>query len=321
MFNSDDLHFFNAVAASASLAAAARILEVSPPAVTQRLRALEARLGVQLINRNGRHLTLTNEGELLAEEGLKIADAMTELADALTERRGEVAGHLRIIAPLGFGRRYVSPIVADFQARNPRLQIDLILTDRLGRTPASAWDIAVHVGSLDDATPSLSVRPLAPNERFLCASPGYLARREMPTAPGDLRQQSCIALRENDEDVTLWRFHSRLTGAEEKVRVEPCLASNDGEVVRSWALAGLGLIVRSEWDVADDLRSGRLVRVLADYDLPAAPIVALVGTRRAARAARTRRFLDELMSSFKQPAWRSPSPRSRGGRAAKIKTA
>jgi DNA-binding transcriptional LysR family regulator len=320
MFNSDDLRFFNAVAASSSLAAAARILEVSPPAVTQRLRTLEARLGVQLLNRNGRHLTLTNEGELLAEEGLKIVDSMTELSDALAERRGEVAGHLRIIAPLGFGRRHVAPIVADFQARNPRLQIDLILTDRLGRTPASAWDIAVHVGSLDDATPSLSVRPLAPNERLLCASPGYLARREMPKAPGDLRQQSCIALRENDEDVTLWRFRSRLTGTEEKVRVEPCLASNDGEVVRTWALAGLGFIVRSEWDVADDLQSGRLVRVLADYDLPAAPIVALVGTRRAARAARTRRFLDELIASFQQPAWRSPSPRPRSGRSAKRKT-
>jgi DNA-binding transcriptional LysR family regulator len=304
MINSDDLLFFNSVAASSSLAAAARILDVSPPAVTQRLRALEARLGVQLINRNGRHLTLTNEGELLAEKGLKIADSMAELADALAERRGEVAGHLRIIAPLGFGRRFISPIVADFQAHNPRVQIDLILTDRLGRSPASVWDIAVHVGRLDDATPSLSVRHLAPNERFLCASPHYLGRREMPKAPGDLRLQSCIALRENDEDVTLWRFHSRLTGVEEKVRIEPCLASNDGEVVKAWALAGHGFIVRSEWDVADDLRSGRLVRVLGDYELPAAPIVALVGTRREARAARTRRFLDELISSFQQPAWR-----------------
>jgi DNA-binding transcriptional LysR family regulator len=309
MFNSDDLRFFNTLAAAPSLAAAARILDVSPPAVTQRLRALEARLRVQLINRNGRHLTLTNEGELLAEEGLKIVGSMTELADALAERRGEVAGHLRVIAPLGFGRRYVAPIVADFQAHNPRLQIDLILTDRLGRSPVSTWDIAVHVGRLDDATPSLSVRHLAPNERFLCVSPHHLARRAMPKVPADLRLESCIALRENDEDVTLWRFHSRQTGLEEKVRIEPCLASNDGEVVRAWALAGRGFIVRSEWDVADDLRSGRLVRVLGDYDLPAAPIVALVGTRREARAARTRRFLDELISSFQQPAWRSSSPR------------
>ncbi len=304
MINSDDLHFFNTIAGSPSLAAAARTLDVSAPAVTQRLRALEARLGIQLINRNSRHLTLTDEGELLADHGLKIVDALHELADAVTERRAEVAGHLRVIAPLGFGRRYVSPIVADFQARNARLQIDLILTDRLGRTPASAWDIAVHVGSLDEATPSLGVRHLAPNERFLCASPDHLARQGVPRTPNDLREHSCIALRENDEDVTLWRFRSAATGKEEKVRIEPCLASNDGDVVKAWALAGRGLIVRSEWDVADDLRSGRLVRVLRDFHLPSAPIVALVGTRRTARVARTRRFLDELIAVLQRPAWR-----------------
>jgi len=304
MLNSDDLRFFDAIATSDSLAAAARRLNVSPPAVSQRLRSLEDRLSVQLINRSSRRLTLTHEGELLAEQGREIMATLTELAETLAERSDEVAGQLKILAPLGFGRRHIAPLVAAFQAENPRVQVDLMLIDRLGHAAASAWDIAVHVGSLDEATPSLSTRQLAPNGRFLCASPDYLARHSTPRTPSDLRKHSCIALRENDEDVTLWRFRSKESGAEERVRIEPLLASNDGEVVKSWALAGRGLIVRSEWDVSEDLRAGRLVMVLSDHELPSAPIVALMGARREARAARTRRFLDELIKRFRQPAWR-----------------
>ncbi|MDR3435282.1 LysR substrate-binding domain-containing protein [Telmatospirillum sp.] len=304
MLTTDDLRFFAAVSAAASLAAAARTLDVSAPAVTQRLRALEARLGVQLIDRGGRYLTLTNEGELLAERGREIIASLGELTDAVSERRSVVSGHLRLVAPLGFGRHHIAPIVARFQAIHPKVRVDLQLTDRLGHTPAESWDIAIHVGPLDDATPGLTVRHLAPNERFLCCSPDYLARRGTPMVPEDLRAHACIALRENEEDVTLWRFRSKQSGDETRVRIEPDLASNAGEVVKAWALAGYGFIVRSEWDVAGDLLANRLVRVFGDYDLPAAPIVALVGTRREARAARTHRFLDELTERFSRPVWR-----------------
>jgi len=305
MINSDDLRFFLAIQASRSLAAAARRLNVSAPAVTQRLRALEARLGVHLVYRNSRQLTLTQEGELFAERGHKIVESVTELTDALAARRGEVAGRLSVLAPLGFGRRYIAPVVADFQAANPRLQMELVLTDRLGRTPSSAWDVAIHVGSLEQATPTLSVRQLATNRRFLCASPQYLKGHPLPRTPSDLKAHACIALRENDEDVTLWRFRSKPTGEERIVRIEPLLASNDGEVAKGWALAGRGFIIRSEWDVMQDLRTGRLVRALTEYELPEAPIVALIGSRRDARVGRTRKFLDELTRQFRRPPWRS----------------
>jgi DNA-binding transcriptional LysR family regulator len=304
MINSEDLRFFAAIESSPSLAAAARQLNVSAPAVTQRLRALEARLGVHLVYRNSRQLTLTQEGELFAEHGRKIVGSMSELTEALAARHGEVTGHLRVLAPLGFGRRHIAPLVAEFQAAHPKLQMDLILTDRLGRTPASAWDLAIHVGSLQEATPSLSVRQLATNQRYLCASPDYLEGRPAPSTPEDLHTHACIALRENDEDVTLWRFRSKSTGDERNVRIEPTLASNDGEVAKAWAIAGRGFIIRSEWDVAEDLRTGRLVRGLTDYELPGAPIVALVGTRRDARVARTTKFLDELTKRFRRPSWR-----------------
>jgi DNA-binding transcriptional LysR family regulator len=306
MLDADDLRFFAAVAASDTLAAAARALDVSAPAVTQRLRALETRLGVQLVERGGRHLVLTGEGELLAERGRDITGALGELTEALAARRGAVAGELQVLAPFGFGRRHVAPLVAAFQAAYPEVRITLRLTDRIGRAAADteAWDVAIHVGALDEAAAGLGVRHLAPNERFLCAAPEYLARRGVPRSPGDLHRHACIALRENDEDVTLWRF--RRGAAEERVRIRPMLASNDGEVAKLWALAGHGLIIRSEWDVADDLRDGRLLRLLPDYTLPPAPVVALVGTRREARAGRTRRFLDHLVDGFSQPSWRRP---------------
>ncbi|SBV98609.1 Transcriptional regulator, LysR family [uncultured Alphaproteobacteria bacterium] len=303
MIETDDLRFLAAIAASPSLAAAARMLDVSPPAVTQRLRGLETRLGVRLVDRGGRRLALTGEGELLAKRGREIVGALDALNDTLLERRGEVAGDLRVVAPFGFGRRYVASLAAQFRAEHPRLRLDLSLLDRLSHAPDGSWDIAIHIGA-PEVSARLTMRRLAPNARVLCASPGYLARAGVPARPADLRTHACIALRENDEDVTMWPFRARPGGAVERVRIAPFLSSNDGEVVKAWALAGHGLIVRSEWDVAEDLRAGRLVRVLDDYDLPPAPVVALMGTEPAARSARARAFLDAIVARLRTPPWR-----------------
>jgi DNA-binding transcriptional LysR family regulator len=303
MLDIDDLRFFTAVAAAPSLAAAARALNVSPPAVTQRLRTLERRVGVHLVDRSGRGLTLTDEGELLSERGRDLLGTFEDLTDSLAERRGQVTGHLRVVAPFGFGRCHVAPVVEAFRTAHPEVRIDLRLSDHLGRMPPETWDLAIHVGEIKDTTPSLTVRHLAPNERVLCAAPAYLERHEAPRTPAELRDHTCIALRENDEDVTLWRFRSK-DGGEERVRVESELGSNDGEVVRGWAVAGLGVIARSEWDVADDLRTGRLIRLLDRYTLPPAPVVVLLGSGRRARAARTERFLDALRRSLNPVPWR-----------------
>lgn len=309
MITAEDLRFFTAIAGARSFAAAARELNVSPPAVSQRLRALEERLGVQLINRSGRVPTLTDEGEMLADRGVRVLGALEELEAAFADRRGQVAGHLRIVAPLGFGRRHVAPVVAAFRAAHPQVTIDLQLSDRLGRVPADAWDLAVHVGEGKDLPPSLSQRTLAPNRRILCAAPDYLARHPAPRTPEDLQQHVCIALRENDEDVTLWRFRVR-GGRESRVRIEPALASNDGDVVRAWALAGHGVIIRSEWDVADDLRTRRLVSLLDSHPLPDAPVIVLFGARRQARASRAQLFVEALAAALGPPPWRAPQKRT-----------
>ncbi|WP_420967644.1 LysR substrate-binding domain-containing protein [Bradyrhizobium sp. B120] len=304
MLSTDDIRFFLAIAAARSLAAAARALDVTPSAVSQRLQSLEQRLGVQLVSRSARRLTLTDEGELLVLRGGTLLDEATELTEALQARRGTIAGHLKILAPLGFGRRYIAPVVAAFRSRHPDVSVELELSDRPGRAAASAWDVMIHIGALKDST--LRLQRLAPNERFLCASPAYLKHRGTPAGPQELRGHQCIALRENEEDVTLWRFSRRRAPAEpDVIRIEPMLSSNDGEVVKAWALADHGLIVRSEWDVAEDLAGGRLVRVLPNFRLPPADIVALLNPGRSGRARRTQAFVEQLRAALAPPPWRN----------------
>lgn len=310
MISTDDIRFFAAIAVARSLAAAARALDVTPSAVSQRLQNLEQRLGVQLVSRSARRLTLTDEGELLVLRGGALLDEATELTEALQARRGTITGHLKIVAPLGFGRRYVAAAAAAFRSRHPDVTVELELSDRLGRAAAGSWDIMIHIGALKDS--ALRLQRLAPNERYLCASPAYLKRRGRPASPQDLRMHECIALRENEEDVTLWRFsRGRATAQPDVVRIEPALASNDGDVVKAWALAGCGLIIRSEWDVAEDISAGRLVRVLPNFRLPPADIVALLNPGRGGRARRTQAFVEDLRGGLSPPPWRNPPRKER----------
>lgn len=294
-----DLAFFSVVAQTPSLAAAARALDVTPSAVTQRLQELERRVGVRLLERRGRRATLTAEGELLLAEGEKIGGLLEELQEQLASRRGEVTGPLRVLAPFGFGRHHVAPLVAQFQRVYAQVTVELTLSDRLSRVPDAAWDVAIHIG--DEPTHSLRAERLASNGRVCCAAPALLARVGVPSHPEALRDVPCLALRENDEDVTLWRFRDA-AGRTRQVRVSPVLASNDGDVVRDWALAGLGVMVRSTWSVADDLRAGRLVSLLPAWSLPPADVMAYTGGRRG-RSARATAFVRFLRERLRDAAW------------------
>lgn len=300
MLNSQDLQFFAVVVAAKSFAAASRQLCVTPPAVTQRLRAMEDRLGVRLVHRTSRGFTLTDEGELLAERAGKILADLDEVADLLGNRRDVVRGHLRVAASSGFGRRHVAPALASFRQEHPGVRITLQLSDHPIRLRPEAWDIIIHIGELPSM--GLQMVTLAPNDRVLCGSPDYFARRGAPTVPAELATHDCLALHENEEDVTLWRFAAP-DGSIETVRVSPKMVCNDGDVARDWALAGSGLIIRSEWDVADNLKSERLVRALPDWSPQAAPVIALVGAR-AGRAMRTSEFLNTLRMRLRPVPWR-----------------
>ncbi|WP_205964226.1 LysR family transcriptional regulator [Ramlibacter agri] len=289
-----DLRFFVAVTKAGSLAEAARRMDITPSAVSQHLRQLEKRLGLHLVHRSTRRFSLTDEGELFYAGAVDLLARMDDLTDSLRARTGEVAGKLDICGPLGFGRRYLAPIVADFHARHPGLQASLTLTDLVPASNTQRFDLIVHIGELADS--SLVAYPVAPNQRFLCASPKYLARHPAPQTPDDLAQHACLVLRENQEDVTLWRL--RRKREEVSVRVPATLWSNDGEVVKEWALMGKGILLRSEWDVAEHLKSGRLVRVLPDWEPPEAGVVALVD-HRANMSARVKLFLEFLQGRFR----------------------
>ena len=304
MITTDDLRFFLTLSATSSLAEAARALDVTPPAVTQRLHALEKRLGVRLVNRSGRGTALTDEGRLLALRAGQICGELNHLADELTGRRGVVAGHLRVVAPLGFGQRYIARLVAGFRGGSENVTASLTLSDGPPRLASDDWDVMVHIGELRDST--LVAYPLAPNRRLLCAAPSYLARRGAPAKPEDLRDHDCIALRENDEDATLWRLR-RGRGPAVGVRIAPVLSSNAGAAAVQWALDGHGIVIRSEWDVAQYLQSRQLVPLPQGWSLPDANIVALVKSRHEL-PARTAGFLAVLREHFAEPPWRPRRP-------------
>jgi DNA-binding transcriptional LysR family regulator len=299
MLTADDLRFFNAITQSPSLAAAARHLNVTPPAVTQRLRALELRLGVQLIDRSTN--SMTDEGELLAEQSRLIVKQIDEIGELMVQRRGTVAGHLRISAPSGFGRGYLVPAVDRFIGIHPDVRVTLDLSDNpIGLKP-DAWDVIVHIGELRSS--QLQLIQLSPNRRLICAAPSYVATNGAPQRPSDLLKHRCLGLRENDEDVTLWRLVAA-DGSTETVRVNPQFWSNDGEAIRELAVRGQGIMLRSEWDVAPLIASGALVEMLPGWSAPDAPVVALLGPRHY-RAARTRNFIDLLRQMLTPTPWRA----------------
>ena len=305
MISSEDLRFFNVLAKSASLAEAARKMDVTPPAVTQRLRALEERIGIRLIDRSSRKMSLTDEGSLVASHGTIVAEAMEALSEALANRKKAVSGHLRIAAPHGFGRLHVAPVVDAFARTHPGVTVTLDLSDHPGAQLVESSDVIIHIGP--PGPMNQIVTTLAPNRRILCASPDYVANAPPVHSPSDLVRHRCLVVRENDEDVTLWRF-LHASREPQTVRIRPTMCSNDGAVVREWALAGQGVAIRSEWNIGADLAAGRLRRVLPSWEVPAADVVAMLGTR-FGRSARTTAFLAMLRQSLSPAPWRRKTVR------------
>ncbi|HWV07286.1 MULTISPECIES: LysR family transcriptional regulator [unclassified Ralstonia] len=301
MTDSADLRFLLAIQDNGSLVATARALDLTPSAVSQRLQQLEKKLGTRLVDRTARSLRFTQEGMLLCERGAELIRQLDALSEDLHTRRGGLVGTLKVNAPLGFGRRYVAPVIADFQQQHPDVDIELALSDTPLTEAADRFDVVVHIGALQVS--NLVGYAIAPNARFVCASPALVKRFGVPETPDDLAALPCIVLRENKEDVSLWHFSKGRTSR--SVRVPRHLICNDGDVIRQWACEGRGVILRSEWDVADDLRAGRLVRLLPGWKAPDANVIALTHNR-AGLPLRTRHFMQALQNRFKpQPPWRA----------------
>ena len=249
----DQLAVFVRAAGAGSLSEAARRLALTPMMASRRLAALEADLGVRLMHRTTRSVSLTTEGESFLPHAQAVLDAEAQARASVRSERQLVAGLLRVTAPAAFGRKIVTPLVTDFLTSYPDLKVDLQLTDSLVDIVACGIDVAIRIGKLRDS--NLIARRIAPNARVLCAAPAYLARAGMPRAAEDLAGHACLAL----TGVSHWSFV--VSGHVRAIRIAGPFASNSIEALHAACVRGLGLTLLSAWDVAEELRSGALVSI------------------------------------------------------------
>jgi len=288
-----DLAFFTQLIRLGTLAAAAQEMGLTPSSVSKRLAALEARLGVRLLHRTTRRMSLTPEGELYVAEGARVLADMDALERRVMGAKAVPRGQLKLAATLGFGRRHVAPALSKFARAFPKVEVQLDLSDRPVNLVEQGYDVMIRVGEPPDAR--LTARLLAKNKRLLCATPAYLRRHGEPAQPRELQRHPCLFIRESDDTFGTWQLRSG--SKQETVKVRGPLTSNDGDCALSWALDGHGILLRSQWDVAPYLRSGRLRPVLADWSLPSADIH-LVFPGKAHLSAKTRVFVDFMLERF-----------------------
>lgn len=295
-----EMAFFSVLARSGSFSAAARELGLTTPAVSKRLAQMEGRLGVALMTRTTRRVGVTPEGEIYLTQARRILAEIDDMERLVTSAVAAPKGLLRVNATLGFGRSHIAPLIAQFSKAHPEVQVQLQLSVNPPPLGDDAFDVCVCFGEPPDAR--VIARLLAPNRRLLCASPGYLDRHGVPRVPNDLAQHRCIGIRQGDESYGLWRLS--LGKRTEAVKVRGNLSTNDGEIAVNWALAGMGIVMRAEWDVARYLRSGRLRQVLEHWQTPSADIHAFYPQRHQT-SARVRAFVDFLAGHFAKSSTRA----------------
>ena len=273
---------FVSVATRGSLTAAARAEGVAPAIMGRRLDALEEYLGVKLLVRTTRRITLTHEGSAFLEDCQRLLADVANAEASVSAGGVKATGHLRVTAPAGFGRRHVAPLVPRFRDLHPEVTLSLNLSDRVVDLAGEGYDCAVRVGDLPDS--SLDSVRLADNRRLCVATPEYLRRRGTPQHPGELGQHDCLTLSSDASQTRGWAFRlPRQEGdGSEVVHFKPGgpLDCSDGQVLHDWCLGGWGIAWRSTWEVESEIAAGRLVEVLADFAAPPNGIYAVFPQRK-----------------------------------------
>ena len=292
-----DLGFFSVLASAGSLSAAAREMGITTAAVSRHLAQMEKRLGVALVNRTTRRMSLTPDGEVYLAHTRRILGEIQDLSELLGMSKSSPQGLLRVNATLGFGRSHITPLISQFVRQYPEVDVQLQLSVSPPPLADDAFDVCIRFGAPPDSR--AIGRQLAPNRRLLCAAPTYLQQHGTPKIPGDLVKQNCIGIRQGEEAYGVWRLtHDKARQASaESIKIRGNLTTNDGEIAVNWALDGHGILMRAEWDIARYLQSGRLVQVLPGYCTPDADIYA-VYPQRHQTAARVRVFVDFLAQAF-----------------------
>lgn len=285
-----DMLVFARVVQAGSLSAAARDLNFSLTAVSRKLSRLEDRLGVRMLNRTTRSLKLTEEGSRFYERCVRILAEVDDAETEATSGRDTATGILKVTSSFAFGCRWLTPLLQAFQAAHPRLHVHLDADDGLVNIVDGGYDLAVRFGSLSDS--SLIARQLASNRRIICASPDYLNKRGRPEEMDDLLRHEVVAF--GDPPNTHWTFADGRS-----INVKGTLSANNGELAHRWALEGAGLILKSIWDVEDDIASGKLEVVLSHLKLPSVPIHAVYPHNRLA-AAKVRLCVEFLAANLRR---------------------
>ena len=291
-----DLEIFARVVSAGSLSAAGRELDLSPAVVSKRLRRLEDHLGTRLLQRTTRQIALTEAGQGYFERIIPILAGLDE-AEAFVTRRSTIArGTLKITAPTSFGRLHIAPYLRHFMVENPDLNVNLMLTDKIVDIVGEGIDLAIRIGELADS--SLVAKRLAPVSRILVAAPSYFKDRVQPKTLNDLTNHICIPPHNGEA----WR----LEGPEGAVVFRPVgpLLTNSSEVVREAVIGGVGIALRSTWDVGPELMSGALLRVLPNYEGNRNVAIHALYPSKQFLPAKVRLFIDYLVSLYgPTPPW------------------
>jgi DNA-binding transcriptional LysR family regulator len=297
---------FVAVATKGSLTAAANAEGVAPAVIGRRIDALEERLGVKLLMRTTRKITLTHEGSAFLEDCQRLLADFANAEASVSEGGVKASGYLRITAPAGFGRRHVAPLVPRFIALHPDVHVSLNLSDRVVDIVNEGVDCAVRVGDLPDSS-LVSVR-LADNRRMCVAAPAYLKRAGSPKHPSELSRHQCLTLSSDASQTRGWAFS--VDGVVTHMRPGGRLDCSDGQVLHDWCLAGLGIAWRSTWEVEREVSSGQLVSVLDAFAAPPNGIFAVFPHAKHL-PLRVRLWIDFLKHTYGDGTyWQAPDERS-----------
>jgi DNA-binding transcriptional LysR family regulator len=294
------LESFVSVVTRGSLTAAALVEGVAPAIMGRRLDALEERLGVKLLLRTTRRITLTHEGSAFLEDCQRLLADLANAEASVSAGGVKASGHLRITAPAGFGRRRVAPLVPKFRELHPEVTISLNLSDRVVDIAGEGYDCAVRVGDMPDSS-LVSVR-LADNRRMCVATPAYLAHHGTPQTPQDLVRFDCLTLSSDASQTRGWAFSVGPVEAREVIHFKPGgpLDCSDGQVLHDWCLAGYGIAWRSIWEVEAEIAAGALVVLLDEFAAPPNGIFAVFPQRKHL-PLRVRLWIDFLKQHYGRP--------------------
>lgn len=256
-----DIDLFVRVIKNEGLAAAGREVGLSPARMTARINGLEERYGVRLLNRSTRQVTLTDEGRDFYASCERILAEVEQAETSLQTGQTNFAGPLRITAPSDLGQQHVVPVLSRFVDEHPDITPYLYLSDGVINLAEDGFDLGVRSGVLADS--SLIARRLASNHRVLCASPNYLKRKGAPMTPEELAGHDCLTMVRMTEPLTTWHF--QLADKNISITIQAARTSNDGALIRRWAVEGAGIALKSYWDVAADLKAKRLITVMDNY--------------------------------------------------------